>query len=262
MSVVRFIGLSMLLLGGLLTAMPASAASESQTAQLRAQLEAHPELILDVLEKHSDKLLDMLQAASDKRRRGTLVRQWEQDRKVPKKVVTEGCPVGGSPDAPVTVIAFSDFLCSYCHQAAFTLGNLMKRYPGKIKMVFKLVPKDEEGRLAGRWFLAAYGLDKAKAWKFYALLYDRQKELETDAAASLRALAAEAGFDVKALEAEVVRTSKDSDAQMQVNAADARNLGFVGTPYFLINDMIIRGALPLDNFVDAVELALQKPKKK
>ena len=34
-------------------------------------------------------------------------------------------------------------------------------------------------------------------------------------------------------------------------------LGFVGTPYFIVNNMVLRGALPMENFIDAVEMALK-----
>ena len=42
------------------------------------------------------------------------------------------------------------------------------------------------------------------------------------------------------------------------DVADAKRLGFSGTPYFLVDNMVIRGALPLENFIDAVELALKQ----
>jgi len=177
---------------------------------------------------------------------------------VPKKVVTEGRPAGGAEQAPVTLVAFSDFLCSYCHQAAVTIGNLMKRYPGKIRIILKLTPLNESGRMAARWFYAAYNADKTKAWKLYALAFDRQKDLEADPSGAIRAIATEAGYDAKKLEQEVLLHAEEFNAMMQADAADARALGFVGTPYFLINDMILRGALPLDNFSDAVDLALKQ----
>ena len=252
--------LCLLILAGCLIASPASASSgqEAAAAQLRALLKAHPELVLDVLSEHGEKMLEILQSASEKRRRGSLLAQWEKDITVPKNVLTKGRPAGGAEQAPVTLIAFSDFLCAYCHQAAVTIGNLMKRYPGKIRIVLKLTPLNESGRIAARWFFAAYNADKSKAWKLYALAFDRQKELETDPAGAIRSLAEEAGYDAKKLEQEVLMHTEEFNAMMQADAADARALGFVGTPYFLINDMVIRGALPLDNFSDAVDMALKQ----
>ena len=165
MTLMRDILLSLFVFSGAaLLSSSACLAAPSPEEQLGTLLKAHPELILDVLREHSEQLLDIVQQGSDTRRRVTLRKQWESDMKTHKTVTVAKRPVSGPDNAPVTIVAFSDFLCSYCHQAAFTLGDLMTRYKGKIRLVFKLTPKTETGRLAGSWFLAAYAtMDKAKA---------------------------------------------------------------------------------------------------
>ena len=258
MSLFRHICLAVALLAGSVFSGVAQAAPAADpAAQLEALLKEHPELILNVLKEHSEEVLDIVQQGSDQRRRAVLLRQWEDEIDQPKQVALEGRPAGGPDDAPVTIIAFSDFLCTYCHQAAYTVGNIMKRYPGKIRLVFKQIPKTQSGRIAGEWFIAAYQQDKAKAWNMYALIFDRQKQVEDDPLVSLRAIAAEAGFDAKALEADVKNKAGELDALLAGDAADASALGFVGTPYFLVNNMVLRGALPMENFIDAVDMALK-----
>ena len=262
MSFFRHICLTLALLSGALAAAggayaaPASAPAADPAAQLEAILSEHPELILNVLKQHSEEVLDIVQMGADKRRRAVLLQQWEKDIREPKQVALEGRPAGGPDNAPVTIIAFSDFVCTYCHQAAYTVGNLMKRYPGKIRLIFKQIPKTESGRIAAEWFIAAYQMDKARAWKMYALIFDRQKQVEESALATLRAIASEVGYDAKTLEASVRSRTKELDAVLAGDAADANALGFVGTPYFLVNNMVLRGALPMENFADAVEMAL------
>ncbi|WP_294558900.1 thioredoxin domain-containing protein [uncultured Mailhella sp.] len=264
MSFFRHICLTVAFLSGALMAAgdayaaPASAPAADPAAQLEALLDEHPELILNVLKKHSEEVLDIVQMGSDKRRRTVLLEQWKKDINEPKQVAVQGRPAGGPDNAPVTIIAFSDFVCAYCHQAAYTVGNLMKRYPGKIRLIFKQIPKTESGRMAAEWFIAAYQMDKVKAWKMYALVFDRQKQVEDNALATLRTIAAEVGYDAKALEASVKSKARELDTMLAGDAADASALGFVGTPYFLVNNMVLRGALPMENFVDAVEMALAK----
>ena len=258
MSFFRHICLTLALLSGTLAAAGGAyaAPAAAPAAQLEAILSEHPELILNVLKQHSEEVLDIVQMGSDKRRRAVLLQQWEKDIREPKQVALEGRPAGGPDNAPVTIIAFSDFVCTYCHQAAYTVGNLMKRYPGKIRLIFKQVPKTESGRIAAEWFIAAYQMDKVRAWKMYALIFDRQKQVEESALATLRAIASEVGYDAKTLEASVRSRAKELDAVLAGDAADATALGFVGTPYFLVNNMVLRGALPMENFADAVEMAL------
>lgn len=249
------IALPLLFWGG---AVEAKAAPSGEAAQLEALLKEHPELVLDVLREHGGELLEIVQQAADKRRASNLQKQWEEDLKKPKKVALAGRPEGGAADAPVTIVAYSDFLCAYCHRAAFTVGSLMKRYSGKIHFIFKQTPKSEAGRIAGFWFLAGYGLDRAKGWKMYALAFDRQSEVEANPDKVMRAIAREVGFDVAKLEAALKAQEKTFGAMMDADAAEAEALGFVGTPYFLVNDLVVRGALSLEDFSKAVDMALEK----
>ena len=260
MSAVRHICLIFVLFCVFAVSAPAaSAASDKEAAaQLRQLFREHPEIVLDVLREHSEELLEIVQKGSDKRRLSSLRSQWEEDMRIPKKVKLADRPEGGSAEAPVTIVAYSDLLCAYCHKAAFTIGSLMKRYSGKIRFVFKQVPKNEAGRIAGSWFLAAYKLDKAKGWKMYALAFDRQKEVEAAPDAMMRSIAKEVGLDVTRLETVLKAQSKVFAAQMDADAEEADSLGFVGTPYFLVNDIVVRGAVPLEDFAVAVDMALEK----
>ncbi len=261
MNTFRNILLSFFLLAGAgMIPFPAAAAPtlEEQLVQLFRE---HPEIVLNVLRKHSAEVLDIVQEGSDSRRRAALLKQWESDLQHPKRVVLDGHPSFGVPNAPVTIVAYSDFLCTYCRQAAFTVGSLMNKYKGQVRLVCKQTPKSDAGNVAGEWFLAAYKLDRDKARKFYAMLFDRQQKVEDEPVVSLRAIAAEAGYDVKLLEAEVNGNAKKYEDMLNADAAEAHSLGFAGTPYFLVNDLVIRGAVPLENFIDAVELALKNTKK-
>ena len=243
---------------GMGSATEARAATPKEAAQLEALLKEHPELVLNVLREHGAELLEIVQQAADQRRSSTLQKQWEDDMRKPKKVKLAGRPEGGASDAPVTIVAYSDFLCSYCHKAAFTVGSLMKRYSGKIRFIFKQTPKTEAGRIAGSWFLAGYSLDRAKGWKMYALAFDRQSEVEVAPDKAMRAIAKEVGLDVAKLELVLKAQAKTFGDMMDADAAEADSLGFVGTPYFLVNDIVVRGALSLEDFSKAVDMALEK----
>lgn len=238
---------------------PAAAADTPDAAAVRQALREHPEIVLDVLRDNSETLLDIVQQGADQRRRQALLRQWQDDRQDPKRVALDGRPSRGPADAPITLVAFSDFTCAYCQQAAFTVETLLKRYPGKIRYVYKESVGTELGRLGARWFLSASRQDPAKAWRLYALLFDAQQRYMADPQAVLTELTAQAGLDAKAIEADLKANGQTYDGIIDADVADAKRLGFSGTPYFLVNDMVIRGALPLENFIDAVELALKKP---
>ncbi len=255
--------LSCLVLAALALCCPASPsfaaesapASPELEAQIRQILRDHPEIVLDALRANSETVLDIVQQGSDQRRDAALQRQWQDDAKTPKKVAVAGRPARGPENAPITLVAFSDFTCTYCQQAAVTVENLLRRYPEQIRFVFKQTPHNDAGRVASRWFLAALRQDELKAWRMYALLFDRQQQYLADPAATLRAVAADAKLDPIRLDADLKAQEKNMDALIDGDIADAKALGFSGTPYFLVNNLIIRGSLPLENFVDAVEFA-------
>src|SRR5207237_672042 len=49
-------------------------------------------------------------------------------------VSTEGAPVRGAKEAPVTLVEFSDFHCPFCNRAQATLKEVLERYPGQVKL--------------------------------------------------------------------------------------------------------------------------------
>lgn len=51
------------------------------------------------------------------------------------EVSTDGAPVRGTAEAPVTLVEFSDFHCPFCKQVQATLMQLLERYPGKVRLV-------------------------------------------------------------------------------------------------------------------------------
>ena len=242
-----------------LAAGSASASDASPDAdmalQLRRILKEHPDIVLDVLREHSETALDIVQLGADRRRAEALHNQWTEDARQPKKASLEERPSRGPADAPVTLIAFSDFTCAYCQQAAFAVESLLKRYPDDVRFVFKQSPNSETGILAGRWFVAAARQDMKKAWDFYALLFDAQRKLIDSPLPTLRETAGKAGLDVKKLEADLRKNSQAIDLIVATDIKEAKELGFAGTPYFLVNNLVVRGAVPLETFIDAVEFA-------
>ena len=51
-----------------------------------------------------------------------------------------GAPVKGPKDAKVTIVEFFDPACGTCSQFFPLLNNLIKQYPGKIKVMMRYAP--------------------------------------------------------------------------------------------------------------------------
>lgn len=245
---------------------PATAAQnvtdENMTQMLRQTLKDRPDLVLDVLRQNSEAVLEVAQQGSLLRRKRALEAQWREDIKQPKKVSLEGRPALGSGLAPITIIAFSDFTCPYCEQGAMTVQRLYESYGEKVRYIFKHTPlgKDNIARLASEYFVATSLQSPEKAWKLYNEFFGQRERLLAEGESYMKVCASNAGVNMQKLAADI--TGKKVKDIIDEDLADAKRLGVEGTPYFLVNNLVVRGALPQELFKDAVDLALQHVEKK
>lgn len=70
------------------------------------------------------------------------VDRWEQQNSVDISIDPARDYTRGADDAAVTIVAFSDFQCPYCSEAAHSVEALQKIYEGDIRLVFKNFPID------------------------------------------------------------------------------------------------------------------------
>ena len=84
----------------------------------------------------------------------------------------------GPKDAPVTIVEFSDFQCPFCKTANTTVKQVLDKYPGKVRLVFRDYPiaslhpqapkAHEAARCAG---------DQAKFWEYHDVLFERSPKM-------------------------------------------------------------------------------------
>lgn len=237
----------------------ADPARQVTAGQIREALAADPDLLLDVLRRNSETLLDIVQEGAILRRNKTLIAGWKADLAVPKKIKLERRLSRGPADAPVTIVAYSDFTCPYCEQAAADIKALLEEFKN-VRYVFKSFPLGGgHGRSAAEYFVAAGLQSPEKAWKFYDLLFPLRERLTREGEPVLKKAAQEAGLDLRRLAADAksraVRDMVDEDM------AEAARLGVEGTPTTFVNNLVVRGALAPELFARAVNMALEEARK-
>ncbi len=157
-------------------------------------------------------------------------------------------PVMGNPEGDVTVVEFFDYNCPYCKQAASEVKTLIEADPN-VRVLYREWPILGEGSLfAARAALAAreQGMYDAFHW---ALMEDRTRK---DASAVLR-IAGEVGLDLDKLQADM--EAEAVTAHIEQSNTLARDLGFSGTPAFVIGDQGIFGVATADQMAEAIALA-------
>lgn len=159
-------------------------------------------------------------------------------------------PTLGAADAPITIIEFGDFRCTYCKRFFDqTLYPLLDAYEGRVQFVFRdypiLGPDSVQAALA-----AECADDQGQFWAFHDRLYANQI-LTRDA---FLQHATELEMDVDAFTA--CLDDQVHQAEIEADYVAAAQLGVTGTPTFFINGKILVGAQPYDNFVVAIEAEL------
>ena len=261
-----FRALSLLTLFGLFLMQNAyvHAASPSDAelkAALKRVLRENPDIILEILKDNSETVLEIAQQGNILRKRKAAMAQWDQDAKQRKNVDLADRPFRGGAKAPVTIVTYSDFTCPYCRQAEYTISQLLEKYRGTIRVTFKALPKDDYplSLAAAKYATAAFMTDHAKGWTFFDALFNGMDQFEHEGESFLKETATAAGLDFKKLKTDA--GSPKVQDRLNADRAEADKYGISGTPCFLVNDLVVRGAVPKDLFEEAIETALRLRKK-
>src|SRR5262249_48948425 len=85
-----------------------------------------------------------------------------------------GAAIRGAADASVTLVEFSDFHCPFCKRVQPTLAELLKTYPGKVKLVYRDLPLDGlHPQARGAAEAARCAQDQGKFWEYHDVLLTR-----------------------------------------------------------------------------------------
>jgi protein-disulfide isomerase len=161
-------------------------------------------------------------------------------------VTPEGEPYKGSPDAPLQLVEYSDFLCGHCGNFADTIETLGPDYieSGELQVIFRnyafLAP---ESLVAAQATECALDQGADKFWIYHDLLFaNRGTGLGTYSKSRLKSYARDIGLDTRAF-----NECLDSGAKLeeiQIDKAEGESQGVEATPTWFINDQMIRGGLP------------------
>lgn len=162
--------------------------------------------------------------------------------------VSAGDHVRGARDALVTIIEYGDFQCPNCKQAAPAVALLLKRFEGRLNLVFRHFPLEEVHAHA---LIAAEAAEAAavqgRFWEMHDQLFAHQPHLQLP---RLRAIAEAIGLDLRRF-SQALREHAHVQ-HIRENAAEGRRLGIRGTPTFYVNTELCDVSFGLDPLEHAV----------
>lgn len=168
----------------------------------------------------------------------------------PSGVDISNDPRLGSPDAPVTIVEFSDFQCPHCktfHEQIFPA--LRRLYGDNVRWVFvnRYFPGGhlyaEKAALGGEC-----AARQGRFWAYADYVFAHQEELGGEI---VDRAAGEAGLD-EASYTQCLR-NRETASEVAADQAEAARIGVDGTPYFLVNGVQVLGAQPVGVFNQVLE---------
>ena len=177
--------------------------------------------------------------------------------------------VRGNPNAPVTVLEYSDFTCGYCEKFFHeTFPRLLSEYidTGKVRFVYRDFPRAPGGPGLHASQAARCAGDQDAYWPMHDRLFNSGQQFSVD---QLQGYAKELGLDVP-------KFAQCIDGESYVKSIyqdriEGGTLGVRGTPGFVIfltslpkdgEIVMIPGAFPYDVFQEEIEKVLKSMSSK
>ena len=169
-------------------------------------------------------------------------------------ISAEDAPFKGPASAPITIVEFSDFQCSYCKRVVNVLEQVLERYPDKVKLAFRDFPIVNIHPQAQKAAEAAHcAAEQGKFWEFHDLLFEKQDSIPTTNFADY---AKTLGLEVSTFQTCI--DERKYQEKVERNYAAGAKAGVSGTPAFFINGRLLSGAQPLEAFKAMIDEELER----
>jgi protein-disulfide isomerase len=170
---------------------------------------------------------------------------------VRQNVSITGQPSMGPDDAPVVIVEFGDFHCTYCKRFQDqTITPLLQKYGDQVKFVYRDFPILGPDSLSAA-LAAACAQDQNAFWPFHDQLFANPTTLTRDAFVQY-ATALNLNLD----QFTTCYDNQQHNNDVLADYNDGQTLGVSGTPTFFINGKILVGAQPLEQFSQRIDAEL------
>jgi protein-disulfide isomerase len=170
-------------------------------------------------------------------------------------------PFQGNVDAKVVVVEYSDYQCPFCSRAYSELETrIVADYGDRVKLVFKHLPLESIHPWAKKAAIAAscaYVQKPELFWEMHSRFFVNQKSIQAD---TLRDTVEEYGREIGLDQQELMACfdEEKTKAVVEADMGEASSLGLRSTPSFLINGVLLAGAVPYEQFSSYLDLALEE----
>lgn len=161
-------------------------------------------------------------------------------------------PYIGKLDAPVKIIVFADFSCSYCMEQEKIIVEVLKKYKDKVRFIWKDYPETNVNSISFKSSLAARcAQNQEMFWEFHDGLFSRKILSEEDIF--------KIADDLEINNKEFKKCYEEQEVLPQIlsNIEEANAIGIVGVPNVFINDKEFIGSVSESDFSLAIDNVLK-----
>jgi protein-disulfide isomerase len=169
-------------------------------------------------------------------------------------IPVEGFPTFGNKNAPITIVEFSDYECTYCQQWHLQVWpEIVKKYGDQVRLVYRDFPLFGLHNNAEPTAVAAHCADEqGKYWEYHDTIFSGKYPLNRQ---SYEAMAISLKLDSSKFAA-----CLDSGRYLDVvksNYDFASKLGVQSTPTFFVNGLALVGAQPFEVFDKVIQMEIK-----
>ncbi len=227
---------------------------------LKKTLSENPDILAEAIKANPDEIVEALNEAFKAAQGSQGKKREEEEKKALEKSfetpliaeIRSDEMIRGSKDGPIVVVEYSDFECPFCGRAYTTVMELMDKYKGKVKFIYKHLPLSfhPNAMVASEYYEAIRLQSEDKAAKFHDELYKNQRKLQ-GGEKYLKSLVKKVGANQSKIEKD--RKSSKVQERIKEDMAEAAKYGFQGTPGFLVNGVPVKGAYPISHFENIIK---------
>jgi protein-disulfide isomerase len=160
----------------------------------------------------------------------------------------------GPSHAPITLVEYGDFECPNCKQAAPAVKLLLKRFTGRVRLIWRHFPLEEVHPHALQAALASeVAAGQGKFWPMHDLLFDNQQHLKVP---QLRGYAERLELNIVRYDADMADTVYLQRVREDIEGG--AKSGVRATPSFFLNGVIADVSGGMQRLFDAAEAALRR----
>ena len=165
-----------------------------------------------------------------------------------EEVLGPATPALGKPDAPITIVAFSDYRCPYCRDLSHSIDELLHSHRDQVRVVYRHFPLQEDSEKLAHATLCAD--EQGKFPEYHRRLFSAKAGAEDTAQ-----IARELGLNLESFDA--CMSANRYQVRIEADRQEGRRLRINGTPTLFIDGQRLRGAQTLPRLAASVQDALR-----